>query len=422
MVIVGGGFAGLEAAKGLADAPVSVLLIDRRNHHLFQPLLYQVATAGLNPSDIAQPIRSILRDQPNVEVLLGEVTAVDPGDRTVVVDGADRHRYDYLVLAAGARHAYFGHDEWEERAPGLKSIEDALEIRRRVLIAFERAERAETAEERDRALTFVVVGAGPTGVELAGAVAEIATRTMTRDFRNFDPSRARVLLVEAADRVLTSFHVRLSSRAEAMLRGVGVEVMTGTRVTGIDPDSVTLATDDAEQQIATDTVIWAAGVAASPLGSGLGGVVDRAGRVEVTSTLTVPGHPEVFVVGDLAAATSDGAPVPGVAPAAIQGGQHAAACIRADLAARPRPTFTYRDKGSLATIGRSAAVLEMGRIRLAGFVAWIAWWALHIALLIEFRSRVWVFFSWAWNWVTHRSGARLITAAWRPGRVADADG
>lgn len=411
---MGGGFGGLEAAKRLADLEVSVLLVDRRNHHLFQPLLYQVATAGLNPGDIAQPIRSILRDQANAEVLLGEVTGIDLDARTVTVDGGDRHPYDYLVLAAGARHAYFGNDHWEARAPGLKSIEDALEIRRRVLFAFEAAERADDDAARRRALTFVVVGAGATGVELAGAIADIATATLSRDFRRFDPAAARILLVEGADRVLTPFASSLSAKAERMLGDLGVEVRTNTMVTDIGADRVVLETHGRPQTIETDTVIWAAGVAASPLGDELGAVLDRSGRVEVTAQLTVPGRPEVFVVGDMAAATTRGEPVPGVAPAAMQGGQHVARCVAADLTGEARPTFTYRDKGSLATIGRSAAVLEIGRIRMAGLVAWIAWWALHIALLIGFRSRVWVFFGWAWNWITHRSGARLITTPWRP--------
>lgn len=413
-MIVGGGFGGLETAKRLADLEVSVLLVDRRNHHLFQPLLYQVATAGLNPGDIAQPIRSILRDQANAEVLLGEVTGIDLDVRTVTVDDGDRHPYDYLVLAAGARHAYFGNDHWEARAPGLKSIEDALEIRRRVLFAFEAAERADDEAARRRALTFVVVGAGATGVELAGAIADIATATLSRDFRRFDPAAARILLVEGADRVLTPFAPSLSAKAERMLGDLGVEVRTKTMVTDIGADRVVLETDGRPQTIETDTVIWAAGVAASPLGDELGAVLDRSGRVEVTAQLTVPGRPEVFVIGDMAAATTRGEPVPGVAPAAMQGGQHVARCVAADLTGEARPSFTYRDKGSLATIGRSAAVLEIGRIRMAGLVAWIAWWALHIALLIGFRSRVWVFFGWAWNWITHRSGARLITTPWRP--------
>ena len=412
VVIVGGGFAGLEAAKRLASAPVEVTLIDRRNHHLFQPLLYQVATAGLNPADIAYPIRAILRRQRNVEVLLGEVSDVDTtGQEVVLVDG-ERVPFDHLILAAGARHAYFGHPDWERDAPGLKTVEDALEIRRRVLQAFEIAERTSDAAERDAALTFVVVGAGPTGVELAGAIAEIATRTLAKDFRNIDPTTARVVLVEGLDRVLSSFHPRLSERARAQLEDLGVEVRTDTRVNDVDSGGVDL---DGGERIDARTVVWGAGVAASPLAQALDVDLDNAGRVPVDGALAVPGHPRILVVGDMAAAVSGGASVPGVAPAAVQGGSHAARVVRADLEGAPRPAFRYRDKGSLATIGRSAAVAEFGRLRFSGFFAWVLWWAVHIALLIGFRSRALVLFGWGWSWLTFKRGARLITTRWRPG-------
>ena len=412
VVIVGGGFGGLEAAKRLAKAPVQVTLIDRRNHHLFQPLLYQVATAGLNPADIAEPIRAILRRQANVEVLLGEVVSVDASADEVVLADGTRIGFDHLVLAAGARHSYFGHDEWEQHAPGLKSVEDALEIRRRVLSAFEVAEGSDDAAEREAALTFVVVGAGPTGVELAGAIAEIATHTLAKDFRRIDPATATVVLLEGVDRVLPTFHESLSRRAEEQLADLGVDVRTSTRVTGVDEAGVEI---DGSDRIEARTVLWGAGVAAAPLAQSTGGELDRSGRVVVDGSLAVPGHPNVFVVGDMAAASSGGEPVPGVAPAAVQGGRHVAAAIRADLEGRGRPVFRYRDKGSLATVGRAAAVAEFGRIRLSGFVAWVLWWAVHVALLIGFRSRALVMFGWGWSWLTFKRGARLITTRWSPG-------
>ncbi len=411
MVIVGGGFGGLEAAKQLASDPVEVTLIDRRNHHLFQPLLYQVATAGLNPADIAHPIRAILSSQSNAEVLLGEVVDVDPAtDEVVLADGA-RVGFDHLVLAAGARHAYFGHDEWERHAPGLKTVEDALEIRRRVLSAFEVAERSHDPREQRVALTFVVVGGGPTGVELAGAIAEIATHTLAKDFRRIDPTTAKVVLVEGLDRVLQAFHPRLSDRAERQLAALGVEVLTGTTVTAIDATGVEL---EGGNRIDAGTVLWGAGVAASPLARSITADLDGAGRVPVDSSLASLEHRNVFVIGDMAAATSDGHAVPGVAPAAVQGGRHVAEAIRADLAGVARPEFRYRDKGSLATVGRAAAVAQFGRLRFAGFLAWVLWWAVHIALLIGFRSRVLVLFGWGWSWLTFKRGARLITTRWSP--------
>lgn len=412
IVIVGAGFGGLQAAKELAGVDAEITVIDRRNHHVFQPLLYQVATAGLNPSDIAQPIRSILRSQDNVRVMLGEVVAVG-ADTVTLADGSEL-AFDHLILAAGARHAYFGNDAWEAQAPGLKSIEDALEIRRRVLGAFERAERGDDPHRRTADLTFVVVGAGPTGVEMAGAIAEIATRTLAKDFRRIDPTTARVILVEGLDRVLASFDPGLSTRAERHLHDLGVTVATGSRVTEVDADGVMISGPEGERRVEASTVVWAAGVAASPLGAHVGAELDRSGRVVVDGSLAVPDRPNVFVIGDMAAASSGGEPVPGVAPAATQGAKLVAEAIKADLAGRPRPRFRYRDKGSLATIGRSAAVAEFGRLRFAGFPAWVLWWAVHIALLIGFRSRLLVLFGWGWSWLTFRRGARLITRPWRP--------
>ncbi len=414
VVIVGAGFGGLEAAKRLSDAPVDVTVIDRRNHHLFQPLLYQVATAGLSPGDIAYPIRSILGEQANTTVVLGEVVDVDLDDQAVTVADGERFPYDHLIVATGATHAYFGNDQWEQHAPGLKTVEDAIEIRRRILSAFERAERTTDEAERAANLTFVVVGAGPTGVELAGAIAEIATTTLAGDFRHIDPATTRVVLVEGAERVLTPFDASLSAKAERQLRALGVEVMTEAMVTAVDGSGVAISADGGDTRIEARTVLWGAGVAGSALGGALGADRDRAGRVHVGEDLAIAGHSEVFVIGDLAAATSDGEPVPGVAPAAVQGGNHAAACIRADLAQTSRPRFAYKDKGSLATIGRKAAVAEFGKLRFAGLPAWVLWWAVHIALLIGFRSRTLVMFSWGWSWLTFKRGARLITGAWAP--------
>jgi NADH:ubiquinone reductase (H+-translocating) len=390
VVVVGAGFGGLQAVKSLADAPVRVTLIDRRNHHLFQPLLYQVATAGLNPSDIAYPIRAALRDQDNVEVLLGTVERIDPDARRIVLADGATLDYDTLILASGAGHSYFGHPEWEAHAPGLKSVEDAIEIRRRVLLAFEAAERAPELDEQRRWLTFVVVGGGPTGVELAGALTEIAFRTMRRDFRRIDPTHARVILVEGLDRILTAYPESLSAKAVRQLEGLGVEVRLGTMVQGVDGEGV----DTDQGRIEARTVLWGAGVQASPLGRDLGVELDRAGRVCVEPDLTVRGHPEILVVGDLAAIDTDGDPVPGVAPAALQGGRHAAAVIEARLEGRPAPVFRYRDKGSLATIGRSAAVGQIGPLKLSGFVAWVLWWAVHLWYLVGFRNRLSVMSGW----------------------------
>lgn len=401
LVVIGAGFGGLNTVKKLKKAPLEITVVDRRNFHLFQPLLYQVATAALNPSDIAYPIRSVFRGQDNVAaVVMDEVVDVDLDGREVRLADGGSLPYDYLVVATGATHSYFGHDDWSEHAPGLKTLEDALTMRRRILAAFEEAELH--PERADRLLTFVVVGAGPTGVELAGALTEIAVHAMSGEFRRIDPSRARVILVEGADRVLPPYPEDLSESARRQLEGMGVEVLTGTVVAGVDSGGVTLADGT---RIEAATVLWAAGVQASPLGAKLGVPLDRAGRVEVTEDLSLPDHPEVFVVGDLARV--DG--VPGVAPAAIQMGKHAARMIRADLEGRPRQPFRYRDKGSLATIGRARAVANLGKVRFGGFLAWVAWLAVHIWYLIGFRNRFLVFLNWAWNYLTFRRGARIIT-------------
>jgi NADH:ubiquinone reductase (H+-translocating) len=405
VVIVGAGFGGLYAAKGLRNAPVAVTVVDRKNHHLFQPLLYQVATAALNPSDIAAPVRAILRNQPNARVLLGEAVRIELAGRELVLADGERLRYDYLVVATGATHSYFGRDEWESVAPGLKTIEDALEIRRRILLAYEAAERTTDREKQRHWLTFVVVGAGPTGVELAGALAEIARYSMQRDFRTIDPSEARVILVEGLDRVLPTYPAKLSQSAARQLERLGVEVRTGVRVTGLDPDGVTLGTE----RIEAKNVLWAAGVKASPLADSLETERDPTGRIVVRDDLTLDDHPEVFVIGDLAAVRQDGSSVPGVAPAAIQEGRHAASNIARAVAGESHAPFRYVDKGSLATIGRAAGVADFGRLRLRGFPAWFAWLAVHVFFLIGFRNRFIVIFEWAWAYFTHARGARLIT-------------
>jgi len=407
IVIVGGGFAGLCAARALRGAPVDVTLLDRRNHHVFQPLLYQVATAGLSAPEIAAPLRRIFRRQSNVAVLMAEVVSVDvPRRRVVLADGETP--YDYLILATGATHSYFGHDEWARLAPGLKSIEDALDIRRRVLLAYEMAERESDPENRRQWMTFVIIGGGPTGVELAGALGEISRQALSREFQHIDPSQARIILIEGMPRVLPPYPEDLSAKARTQLERLGVEVRAGVRVTGIDSQGVMLG----EERILARTIIWAAGVAASPLARALGAPLDRAGRVLVTSNLTIPGHDEVFVIGDLAAVEQNGKPVPGVAPAAIQMGRHVAQSIRRVLAGQAPEPFRYWDKGSFATIGRGKAVGEtFGGLRLWGLPAWIAWLAIHIFFLIGFRSRVLVIFQWAYSYVTFRRGARLITGA-----------
>ncbi|HUP65926.1 MAG TPA: NAD(P)/FAD-dependent oxidoreductase [Thermoanaerobaculia bacterium] len=406
VVILGGGFAGLYAVRALDGVPLRVTLFDRRNHHLFQPLLYQVASAALNPSDIATPIRSILRQQRNVSVFLGEATSIDPVGRKVHFRRGSVEPYDYLIIATGATHSYFGHPEWSQWAPGLKTIEDALEIRRRVLLAYESAEREDDPAIRQEFLTFVVIGAGPTGVELAGAFAEIALHAMNRDFRRIDPSQAKIILVEGLPRVLPSYPEDLSDKARLQLEGMNVRIRTSSMVTSVDAGGVTLG----EERISARTVVWAAGVQASSLARSLGAPLDKAGRVIVESDLSVPDHPEIFVAGDLASVSNeDGSKVPGVASAAIQEGKHAGRTIRRDLRGQARTPFRYRDKGSLATIGRAAAVADLGRFHLSGWIAWMAWLVIHIFFLIGFRNRVMVVTEWAWAYLTRRRGARLIT-------------
>lgn len=405
VVIIGGGFGGLTAARALADVPVRITLVDRRNHHLFQALLYQVATAALNPSDIAYPIRRVFRHQRNTTVLMAEVTGIDVAARVVTLaDGT--LSYDHLIVASGATHSYFGRDDWAPVAPGLKSVEDALLIRSRILLAFERAERMEAGEARNAQLTFAVVGGGPTGVELAGALGEVARYAMARDFRNIDPTQARVLLLEGSDRILNMMPPELSEQAVVQLQRLGVEVRTGARVTQIDADGVLLGTE----RIRAATVLWAAGVQASPLGKSLGVPLDRAGRVRVNADLSLPGHPEVQVIGDLAAFEQDGKPCSGVAPFAIQAGHHAAQTIRRRLGgATAALPFRYLDQGALATIGRAAAVAMLGKRRLTGYPAWLAWLVIHIYKLIGFRNRMLVMLQWAWAYVSWERGARLIT-------------
>lgn len=390
--------------------PVRITLVDRHNYHLFQPLLYQVATAALNPSDIAAPIRAVLRHQKNVSVILGDATAIDTSRKTVKLSDGEL-AYDYLIVATGATHSYFDHPEWERSAPGLKTVDDALEIRRRVLTAFEAAERETDPEKQKAWLTFVIVGGGPTGVELAGALSEIARQTMIRDFRHINPSSARVILIEGRDRILPAYPPDLSDKAQRQLIGLGTEVVTRAQVTAVTAYAVAIG----EQHIPARTVLWAAGVQASPLAKTLGVPLDRAGRVIVERDLTIPGHKDVFVVGDLAASTQqDGTLVPGVAQGGIQGGEHAAFNIERAIAGQPLRAFHYRDKGSLATIGRAAAVADLGRVKLSGFLAWAFWLALHIFFLIGFRNRVLVFMQWAWAYLTYQRGARLITGPVEP--------
>ena len=408
VVIIGGGFAGLSAAKALAGAPVEVTLLDRANHHTFQPLLYQVATAVLAPSEIASPIRWLLRRQRNVTVLLAAVDRVDVARRTVIGDGGTMEvAYDYLLVATGDRHAYFGHPEWERLAPGLKSLEDAREMRRRFLLAFEEAEKSDDPRERESWLTFVIVGGGPTGVELAGILPEVARHGIARDFRRIDTRRTRVILLEAGPRVLPSFAERLSERARRDLTELGVEVRTGALVTRIEADAVYVGAE----RVACRTVFWAAGNAASPLATSLGAPLDRVGRVLVEPDLSAPGHPEIFVAGDLAAvAKEDGTLVPGVAPAANQEGRVAAQNILRTLRGQPREPFRYHDKGSLATIGRHRAVAQFGKLGVGGYLAWWLWLLVHILYLAGFRNRLVVAVEWGYAYVTYHRGARVITA------------
>jgi NADH dehydrogenase len=405
VVIVGGGFGGLSAAKALTKQPFDVTLIDRNNHHLFQPLLYQVATAGLSPADIASPIRGIIGSQRNTTVMLAEVSGVDTARKEVVAEGR-RVAYDYLVLATGARHAYFGHDDWAAFAPGLKTIDDATYLRRRILLAFERAENETDVEERHMLMTFVVIGGGPTGVEMAGAIAELAKRALAADFHSIDPRGARIILVEAAPRVLTPFTEKLSDTARRSLEQLGVEVRLGAAVTDCSSEGVRLGGDF----IPARTIIWAAGVLASPAGRWLGAETDRAGRVKVRGDLSVPGHPEVFVIGDTAAVTApDGSMLPGVAPVAKQQGQYVARALIARSKGRTAGAFRYRDYGLLATIGRSRAVAQLGGLHISGFLAWVLWSVAHVYFLIGFRNRFIVALNWAWSYITFQRGSRLIT-------------
>jgi NADH:ubiquinone reductase (H+-translocating) len=404
VVIVGGGFAGLSAARALRRAPVRVTLLDRHNYHLFQPLLYQVATAGLSPGDIASPIRWVLRREGNVQVLLATVAGVDVARREVVLDEG-RMAYDYLVLAAGASHSYFGHDDWEVLAPGLKTLDDALAMRKQMLLAFERAERASDPGERRRLLTFVIVGGGPTGVELAGALAEIAHHTLAHEYRSIEPGTTRIVLVEGGPHILAMYPADLQAAAERSLAALGVELRKGTPVTAIRPGEV----DAGGETLQAGTVLWAAGVAASPVARSLGVPLDRAGRVEVLPDLSIPGHPEVFVVGDLAVFRQDGVLLPGVAQVAIQQGRHAARNAARLAAGESTEPFWYRDYGNMATIGRAAAVAELGRVHLSGWMAWVAWLGLHIVKLIGFRNRLGVMLQWAWAYFTYQRSVRLIT-------------
>jgi NADH dehydrogenase len=405
IVIVGGGFGGLYAARALRRAPVRVTLVDRRNHHVFQPLLYQVAMSALSPGDIASPIRWILRRQSNVEVILADVVRVDTAARQLeLADGT--LTYDYLIVAAGATHAYFGHEQWRSLAPGLKSLEDALDIRRRVLMAFERAEREVSDARRRALLTFVVVGGGPTGVEMAGALAEIAHQSLSRDFRRIDPSSARIMMIEAGPAVLATFPEPLRASARRDLERLGVEVRTGQAVTEVAPGFVEVGAE----RIETETVVWAAGVAASPLGATLGAPLDRAGRVRIQPDLTIAGHPEVFVIGDLASLDGpNGRPYPGVAQVAIQMGRHAAANIMRAIERQPPAPFHYRDLGNMATIGRASAVADFGWLQLKGLLGWMSWAFVHILNLIGFRNRLVVFVQWAWAYFSYQRSIRLIT-------------
>ncbi len=408
VVIIGGGFGGLAAARGLAKAPVRITLIDRRNHHLFQPLLYQVATAALNPSDIAYPIRSVVAEQDNVRVLLAEAKSIDTKARTVTLDDG-LLEYDFLIVATGATHSYFGNN-WSAVAPGLKTVEDALEIRRRIFLAYEAAEREADPVAQREWLTFGVVGAGPTGVELAGALGEIGLQTLAHDFRSIDSTDVKVLLFEGTDRVLQAYPPKLGDAGKRALEKRHVEVRLNTRVTGIDPRGVTIKDATGEHHIGMRTVLWAAGVQASPLAASLEVPRDKAGRVVVEPDLSIPGHPEVFVLGDLALMTSKGAQVPGVAQGALQGGKHVAKQIAAEVRGTPaRKPFAYWDKGNMATIGRASAVAATKRVAISGFFAWLMWWAVHIFFLVGFKNRFVVMFSWVSSWLSYKRGARLIT-------------
>ena len=408
VVIIGAGFGGLEAARALRKADAEITVIDRHNHHTFQPLLYQVATATISPADIAWPVRSILRRQENASVMLGTVRAIDTKARIVEADTISLP-YDYLVIATGVTHSYFGHDDWQNSAPGLKTLTDATKIRSRVLLSFERAELAQNEDDRKRLLTFVIVGGGPTGVEMAGAIAEIARQTLRFDFRHIDPRAARILLIEAGPRILPAFPEDLSAYAEKSLRKMGVEVMTSTVVTDVERDHVMLG----ERRIDSEAIIWAAGVKASAAANWLDAEADHAGRIKVGGDLSVPGHPEIFAVGDTATLAT---PIPGIAPAAKQMGKYAGQVIAARIAgSAPPPPFVYRHAGDLATIGRKSAVVKLNKLKLTGFTGWLFWSVAHIYFLIGIRNRLMVAMTWLWNYLTYQRGARLITRDDRPG-------
>ena len=406
VVVIGGGFGGLEAVKALRGEEVNITLVDRSNHHLFQPLLYQVATAGLVPANIARPLREVFSHQENVEVLLSEVRQIDTATRKVVTEDLVLD-YDFLIVATGARHSYFGHPEWERFAPGLKNLSDAVDIRKRLLVAFEVAEKALVQSERDAAMTFVVVGGGPTGVEMAGAICEIARHTMTKDFRRIDSANAKVILVEGSSRILAAYTPDLSAKGKKQLEEIGVEVYEGVAVTNVTADGVEIK---GGQFIPARTVVWAAGNAASPLGKTLGAPVDKAGRVVVNEDLTIPDHPEVQVIGDMANFSwQTGKPLPGVSPTAMQMGRHAARSILETIAGGKPMKFHYWDKGTLATIGRNKAIGDLNFVHVSGFIAWIMWATIHIFYLVGYRSRVAVMGEWFWNYVTFYRGSRLIT-------------
>ncbi len=425
VVIIGGGFGGLYAAQSLRGAPLEVTLVDRRNFHLFQPLLYQVATGGLSPGDVSSPLRYVLRRQKNARVLLAEAVDFDVAARKVLLRDGEALEYDFLVVATGAQTNYFSNQEWQERAPGLKSVEDATEIRRRILTAFETAERHPEGSDRDAWLTFVVIGGGPTGVELAGSIAELARDTLPRDFRHIDTRRARIVLVEGRDRLLPAFSEKLSRAARQSLMELGVEVRTDTMVKAIEAGRVRLEGPDGQEELAARTVLWGAGVRASPLGETLaertGAETDRGGRLMVEPDLSLKGHPEIMVIGDLACFTHQtGSPLPGVAPVAIQQGKHVSRVVRARMQGKQSgPAFRYSDRGNLATIGRSRAVAEIGPVKMSGLPAWLLWVVVHIYWLIEFENRLLVLIQWAWSYFTWNRSARLITGADGRGGPAD---
>jgi len=423
VVIIGGGFAGLYAAQALGHEPVEVTLIDRRNFHLFQPLLYQVATGGISPGEISSPLRFVLHKQKNTRTLLGEVVDIDVPAHEVILSDGSRYPYDTLIVASGSTDHYFGHPEWAAFAPGLKTIEDATEMRSRILMAFERAEKSTDPQERAELLTFVIVGGGPTGVELAGALGEISRDTLKSDFRNIDPSVARIFLVEGEDRLLQTYPKDLSASAERSLIQLGVKTEARTRVTAVDANGVTMDTPNGEKHIAAKTVLWAAGVEASPLGKILakstGVKLDKGGRVAVDATLAIPGHPEILVAGDLAGIVQDGAQVPGVAPAAMQQGRYAARLIADRRNGKTTPPFHYRDKGSLATIGRNHAVAAIGKLHISGYAAWLLWLFVHLLYIVEFESRVLIAIQWAFAYFTFNRGARLITMPSAPPTAAE---